>query len=338
MGLFTMLSGMLGCKKEENVLVKPDDGLEAPPMPGPDDEFGEVGNDYSKDGVGEYKKVVGCHFNISGMREGFSYTIKKDEKNEGRYVLECDDHSNSISEITCSVGEDTMEKLSQLVSDRNILSWDGFSKSMRGVLDGSGFSLEVVFEDGTYVSAHGSNSFPKNYNEFEREFLEIMGPVVKAEAENIREKKFDKGDYLQPLSMAMINYKDRGASGSDSYSYLIRDDSSSSFRLEINVTSMSGDFVEPGEYHYCGSPEGFSTDELLAKIQEVLVKYKVYKWDGYDESTPDYNDREWFQLNFCYPDASISAMGCGDTKNYSKVRKELLEILAECTKTFGGEP
>lgn len=318
MGFLAMLSGLFGCRHKEEPEVTPEK---------PDIEFGESGDDFSSAGKAAYRKVSHCEFYTGGMRIGFSYVIGKGDKKTSGYTMTVDDRGNGITDMTCELDEPIIEELSKLCADLNIVSWDGFNKTMKGVLDGSTFSLYLDFEDGTHVAARGSNSFPTNYSEFEKSFVEVLAPAVDAERSRIREEKYAHGDYSKTPEIAMINYSGRGASGSDSYSFLIRDGASQGTKLEINVTSVSGEFIAPGTYHYYG--EADDTDKLLKKLQKVFENYNVYRWDGYDESTPDYNDREWFQLSISYPNAEISAMGCGDTENYAEVRKELLEILTE---------
>lgn len=55
------------------------------------------------------------------------------------------------------------EKLEQW----GVRKWDGFSGSNPDVLDGEMFSLDIELEDGSLMSAHGSNAYPPNYGRFE---------------------------------------------------------------------------------------------------------------------------------------------------------------------------
>lgn len=322
MGLLAMISGLFGCKKNPE-----------PDIPGPDDEFGIVGNDYSMDGPGEYKEIVGCRYRVNGYGPGFTYEINKSE--DGRFVLEYENREEGIEDLFCEVDAATMEELARLCEKLNILSWDKFDMSANGVLDGSGFDLSIEYADGTHIRASGDNCFPKNYNEFEKGIAEVLAPAIGAERARIREEKYKTGAYSGKLEFAMINYSGRGASGSDSYSFLIRNSSSNSTKAEMTVKSASGEFIESGKYSFRGDPENI--DDLLAELQAVLEKYNVYKWDGYDKSTPDYNDREWFQLSFDYAEASINCCGCGDTEHYDEVRKEILEILIAYMKDYMDE-
>lgn len=307
MGLIMMLMNLLGCG---------------------DDNLGNIKR------PGDYKKIVGFYFGMGGYNPGFSYEIQQKDGIKKGYVMEYEGRESSIQNISCDVDEETMDKLSKKCAELNVQSWNKFSKVAKGVLDGEGFSLKVTYEDGTTVNAHGDNSFPKHFGEFESGVSEILMPVVNQAMEKERDKMFAKGMYGDPLQYAMICYKDRGASGDDDYFFAIGR-APDYPKFELAVKSVSGDFIEPGSYKFNG--EFDNTDKLLDEIQEVLSKYKVYRWDGYDESTPDYNDREWFQLTFEYDEAGIGCMGCGDTENYAEVRQEILEILARYMQENGIE-
>lgn len=326
MGLLALLSNLFGCTRGP----KDPGSIETPSLP--DDEFGIEGDDFSQDGYGEYKKVVKLEFYVNGYGPCYSYDIHPDEENEGKTILVYENMEDGVSEMICEVDDETMKSLSKLCEQCNVLSWDGFNRNAKYVLDGSGFGLYADFEDGTHIGAHGSNCFPKQYSEFEHGIIEVFKPVIEASLVQKRDELYLSGAYDKPLEMAMINYKGRGASGRDSYSFLLRNSTSGSTFADITVKSVSGEFIEPGDYRYYDNPEDI--DELLAKIQEVLVKYEVYKWDGYDKSTDDYNDREWFQLDFYYPEASIDCHGCGDTEHYDEVRSEMLQIIFEYMKPY----
>ena len=57
-------------------------------------------------------------------------------------------------------------KLARKFEELGLASWDGFSKSASGVLDGTMFSFEAEMRDGSRISARGSNAFPQNYGAF----------------------------------------------------------------------------------------------------------------------------------------------------------------------------
>lgn len=321
----SMILSLLGCGKGGRTIIKHQGGKNQT-----GEEFGEddgmSGNDFSEDGSAEYKKLVAFAFGESGYMPGYSYNVR-----DG--VLTYEDREKCADELVCPVDDAVMVEVSELFAKLNIKSWDRFDRSNDYVLDGSGFSLSAEFEDGTTISASGSNAFPKNFSEFATELRKIMEPTVSKALETHLEDNYKAGKYDGPLEFTYIMFKDRGASGNDEYSFILWSQSGNNGDFEIDVTNESGDFADKGTYKYMGNYE--KSDEVLARIQEVLEKYEVYKWDGYDESTDDYNDREWFQMVFDYADTSINCCGCGDTEHYEDVRKELLTILMECAVELG---
>lgn len=76
-----------------------------------------------------------------------------------------------------SWGKSEYKSFSEKLDKLGVKSWDGFSKSNPNVLDGDSFSLEIELADGKMMYAHGNNSYPKNYHEFEAMLDEaVYGP------------------------------------------------------------------------------------------------------------------------------------------------------------------
>lgn len=162
MGLLTMLSILFGCSKmntgsDDNVV-----------------ESGIIGNDYSEDGPGEYKRIKSFAYNVSGYCPGFTCDIHPHEKKPEKTVMQFVDGDNGFKETNKTLDDHTVEQLSKLCEKLNVLSWDKFNQCDTNVLDGSGFMLFIEFEDGTTVSAQGENRFPKNYQEFEKSVKTIL--------------------------------------------------------------------------------------------------------------------------------------------------------------------
>lgn len=86
------------------------------------------------------------------LAEVSRYWIRFDDGNDER-VLE--------SRVLCD-----KEKALKLLNDCRLLSWDGFyGNHPRGILDGTVFSLDAVVNGGKKISAHGSQNFPRHYDE-----------------------------------------------------------------------------------------------------------------------------------------------------------------------------
>ena len=94
---------------------------------------------------------------------------------EVRYELEAKDDGytamirlegeSADDAVTVAVADDVADEIADLLSTYDVMRWDGFHESERGVLDGDRFSLSVYFSDGNGVSADGYMSFPDSFDE-----------------------------------------------------------------------------------------------------------------------------------------------------------------------------
>ena len=71
-----------------------------------------------------------------------------------------------------------LEQLCVLAGTYGVAGWDGFDKTKRNVRDGSNFALEILLEDGSTVSASGSNAFPENYAEVHGEIRALYKELM----------------------------------------------------------------------------------------------------------------------------------------------------------------
>lgn len=106
---------------------------------------------------------------------------------EVRYALEMKDGcsyarvrlegESADDAVTVPVSEDVVEELSELFGTYDVMRWDGFHESERGVLSGDRFSLSVSFADGNGISADGYMSFPDSFDEVSEGLSEIFRRV-----------------------------------------------------------------------------------------------------------------------------------------------------------------
>ena len=83
-----------------------------------------------------------------------SYNITREE--DGYYV-------SVNEEEPFRIRTEAADQLLEIIEKYDLESWDGFSESATGVLDGQGFWIEFTLTDGTHVSARGDNAFPEHY-------------------------------------------------------------------------------------------------------------------------------------------------------------------------------
>ena len=71
-----------------------------------------------------------------------------------------------------------VDTLTGFISQYEMLSWEGFRGSDSMLLDGTRFSIDFTFADGTAVHASGYGSFPVNYGDasaaIEAHFMQLL--------------------------------------------------------------------------------------------------------------------------------------------------------------------
>lgn len=108
----------------------------------------------------------------------YSYTQGYSMNAEVIYSLECNDaceieikpyleEPEKTRKLT--VGKDFKEKLESILRKYHVGKWNGFNKNNPYVLDGDSFSLSIVFQNGTSISASGYMKWPKQYREVKKE-------------------------------------------------------------------------------------------------------------------------------------------------------------------------
>lgn len=110
---------------------------------------------------------------ISGIREVFFR--HRSGGSDVRYTLERTDDAifakirlegeSAEDAVTAAVSEDVADEIADLLNTYDVLRWDGYHESERGVLDGDAFTLEVSYGEGESVYADGYMSFPDNFEE-----------------------------------------------------------------------------------------------------------------------------------------------------------------------------
>ena len=118
-----------------------------------------------------------CYSNSgSSTYEIYSYEVGRDE-DTGEWTVICELHCG-YDTYTLPADAELMNKLTEIMDAHTLRQWDGFSASDSMVLDGSGFSLEVDFADGSAVYAYGSNSFPDGFNEAKQAIDELFSEYL----------------------------------------------------------------------------------------------------------------------------------------------------------------
>lgn len=75
--------------------------------------------------------------------------------------------------------ESDVTALHEIINRFDLWKWHGFNKSASGVLDGAGFTLHILFADGTVIDAHGNNAFPQSHNKALSEIKNLFSKYIK---------------------------------------------------------------------------------------------------------------------------------------------------------------
>ena len=253
--------------------------------------------------------------------DSYDYLVEAQEDGTVRIMYSSMEYYD-LAEMSMEAGPEVLDMLYELYKKHNAARWDGYSKYDKYVEDGSGFSVNLVFNDGESMSVSGMNCAPDGYYSFDRDVEAVMGIYLQEMVEEAKQKKIEAGvpgelDYL------MIYLKQQGRSGEDEYNIVIRRWDGSRESFDVHVRSVSGEYFEEGEHNYYYKLPDSEID--FAGLTEIFEKYEVYKWYGWEETSDDYGNTEWFQLNADFAEGRIIAMGSEHPEHYDEFRKELLE-------------
>ena len=77
-----------------------------------------------------------------------------------------------------TVDEAFVRELEQFLRENQVEKWNGFNKSDKNVMDGSGFDLSLSTMDSQFVRASGYMKYPKNFDTVCRGISAIFAKLV----------------------------------------------------------------------------------------------------------------------------------------------------------------
>lgn len=107
----------------------------------------------------------------------FSYDVCRSEDSD-EYIVNLQLHAGNI-EHTLSADKAFMGKIQDVIRKHDLWKWNGFHKSAKGVLDGSGFGLRIAFADGSSIDASGDNRFPDGFSDASAEIKALFNELMK---------------------------------------------------------------------------------------------------------------------------------------------------------------
>ena len=199
------------------------------------------------------------------------------------------------------IDENTLEKIVEILNKYNVSYWNKFYKNDKSILDGNSFSFHLKTKDNRDIDAAGYMKWPQNYKEVREELNTIFDNLY-------------KNDEINMIGLNYFRF-------SYSRGYAIN----SNIIYEINE--------KDGKYIASIKPYGISNEDkkeievnedILNQISEILNKYDVSLWDGFNESDRDVLDGDDFSFNLKTDNNKISASGYMSwPTNYREVRDEI---------------
>jgi hypothetical protein len=100
-------------------------------------------------------------------------------KTSGKYVLTYSKGEAGDALVQMHTLKDSdVRKLEDLIKKHGIDKWDGFNEVNTGELDGSNFTLEIVYSSGESIKAEGFMKFPDNYDEGHEALVDFLNDLV----------------------------------------------------------------------------------------------------------------------------------------------------------------
>lgn len=261
-------------------------------------------------------KIRSFSFSHNGMsmEQCYNYDLKKEE---GKTILTCSVvvPGQGFVDTSFEVDEGALEEFEKLVNEYQLWKWDGFNEYAKDILDGAGFSMSFETEDGKRISAHGSNSFPKNYSQVGPRISSAFNKVVVESG-----KVYPRTVVREGLTEVYVNYSK--SSENKLFSVNVQQNASS-LGLSITVYGYE-DKLGHKTYTYRGACGSFPFEE----VQEVVKKYDLLSLNGWNVSDYEPN-KDYFCINLGYESGEYITME-GDTppRDYEAVKEELIDILS----------
>ena len=131
---------------------------------------------YDGEGVYQIKKLEYSYTNGYEINSDVSYKIDCEDK----CILIIKEYGKDEKDIiTKKLTNKDMDKFEDMLNKYHILSWKGFNKSDKNVLDGNSFSFRLRYNDDEKLSASGYMMYPNHYNSFQKEFENYVDSLKK---------------------------------------------------------------------------------------------------------------------------------------------------------------
>lgn len=124
------------------------------------------------------------HFGFSESGYPSFCEISIDRNGQGKYHFSStafdpyDDVTVVFDDKDGFIKKKDIDKLEAIIRKYDINSWDGFHESNLDILDGSAFTLNITYSDGTEVNADGYMMWPAGYDDARDALMEHLQRIA----------------------------------------------------------------------------------------------------------------------------------------------------------------
>lgn len=279
----------------------------------------------------DYSTIKTFRFHYDGTIGGnnFDYEVKIEDN--VAYLIYQDMQHWSYRTMHDTAGVEFIQALQELCAKHDVWKFNGFDEYNRYVSDGAGFSLYIGFENDKDISAHGMNEFPRGYREFKQDLRELFAPYCERMRQAALEKKKAEG-VSGELRFISMNFIQHGKSGSNRYEVMLHRHYSEDAKVDITIRSTDGELLPEGEYRFYTTVPDKQID--WKSFANLVKKHHLVDWMDFDQAAEDYNNEEWFQMEFSFENGRIDASGTVHPEHYDAFRKDFLTLLLKLIQTL----
>ena len=117
-------------------------------------------------------------YNTGGWGECSNFPNYKIYEEENEYFFTYSDQCRNTTTIKEIVGRSVLDDVQTIIKKYGAREWNGFNKRDDSVTDGDSFSLRIQYNSGAKVDTRGTNDFPDNYWDFDKEIKMYFSRLI----------------------------------------------------------------------------------------------------------------------------------------------------------------
>lgn len=222
--------------------------------------------------------------------------------------------------------ETIISRLTDVIIQSGALKWDGYSKhkSMKNVDDaGDGYSLFLVFSDGSSVTVNSYNASPSGWGDFYNNVRSIFEETADYSRYAITELSEENCDRL------IVEFYDTMGKRNDFRADIYPNEDRGVWVYNVRIKDTDGLYLEKGtDLSFNGEKNIDSLSYGYGRIIEILREHNVESWNGM-QGTAAQGDEYMNILILDKDGKTIEVNGNIIPDDYHEVRDAFVEALIE---------